>query len=227
MTGSLSDIIARLWTVLPKRWFAEEAPNISAILRVIATPWVWLYDLASYVGNQTRLGTASDNWLDFFSFDFFGDELSRKPTESDQRYRARIQAALLREAATRSAVSAGLEALVGSKPIIFEPGNCFDTGCYGAQSAGPAIAGTGLAYGAAGGWGSLAMAQQFFITVTRPPSAGISMLAGYGTPAGGYGEGLISYVDLALLPGHVSDQEIESILCSLLPVNAIAWLRIS
>ena len=53
------------------------------------------------------------------------------------------------------------------------------------------------------------------------------MLSGYGTSGGGYGEGAISYVDLSLLPGHVTDQDIQSMLCSLLPVNAIAWLRIS
>ena len=51
--------------------------------------------------------------------------------------------ALLREAATRSAVSAGLEALLGSPPIIFEPASCMDAGSYGMQSPGPAIAGTG------------------------------------------------------------------------------------
>jgi hypothetical protein len=227
MTGSLSDIISRLWAVLPKRWFAEQTPNLSAILRSIATPWAWLYSVTSYVICQTRLSTATDIWLDFISFDFFGTKLGRKGNESDLNYRTRIQAALLRETATRPAVSAGLEALVGSKPIIFEPANCMDTGSYGMYSPGPAIAGTGLAYGAAGGWGSLGLPLQFFITTIRPPSAGINMLAGYGTPAGGYGEGAISYIDLALLPGHLSDQDIQSTLCSLLPVNAIAWLRIS
>ncbi len=227
MTGSRSDIISRLWAVLPKRWFAEQAPNLSAILCSIATPWAWLYEMTNYVRCQARLGTATDTWLDFISSDYFGDDLNRKIDESDQGYRARIQAALLREAATRSAVSAGLEALVGTPPIIFEPANCMDTGSYGAQSPGPAIAGTGLAYGVAGGWGNLTMPQQFFITTARPPSAGVGMLAGYGDSAGGYGDGVISYIDLALLPGHVSDQEIQSTLCSLLPVNAIAWLRIS
>ena len=56
MTGSLSDIISRLWAVLPKRWFAEETPNLSAILRSIATPWAWLYSVMNYVIGQTRLG---------------------------------------------------------------------------------------------------------------------------------------------------------------------------
>ena len=52
------------------------------------------------------------------------------------------------------------------------------------------------------------------------------MLAGYGSPSGGFGNGATSYIDLALLPGYVTDIDIQSTLASLLPVNAIAWLRI-
>jgi hypothetical protein len=37
---------------------------------------------------------------------------------------------------------------------------------------------------------------------------------------------MASYVDLTLLPGTVTDQDIQSTLCSLLPLNALAWLRI-
>jgi hypothetical protein len=227
MIGSVPDIINRLMAVLPKRWFAEQTPNLTSILRSIATPWAWLYGVTNYVILQTRISTATDSWLDFVSLDYFGDKLNRRADESDSNYRKRISAALLREAATRSAVSAGLEALVGSKPTIFEPAKPMDTGSYGPQSLGSATNGTGLAYGVTGGWGSLDLPLQMFITTVRPPSAGISMLAGYGTPAGGYGEGMISYIDLELLPGHVSDQDIRSTLCSLLPINAIAWLRIS
>ena len=176
---------------------------------------------------QTRVSTATDIWLDLISYDFFGDVLIRKLNESDLSYRVRVKAALLREAATRSAVSAGLEALVGSQPLIFEPANCMDTGSYGMLSESSTMPGTGLAYGQAGGWGNLQLPLQFFITVARPPTPGVGMLAGYGTPNGGYCEGMISYVDLSLLPGDVTDQDIQSTLCGLLPLNAVAWLRIS
>jgi hypothetical protein len=226
MTGSLADIVSRLWVVLPKRWFAERSPNLSAILQSLATPWAWLYQLITYVTSQTRVATATDTWLDLISYDFFGDVLLRKANESDFNYRARVKAALLREAVTRLAVSAGLESLVGSQPLIFEPANCMDTGSYGMLSESPATPGTGLAYGLAGGWGNLELPLQFFITVARPPTPGVSLLAGYGTPNGSYCEGAISYVDLALLPGNVTDQDIQSTLCGLLPVNAVAWLRI-
>ena len=227
MTGDLSDVVSRLQAVLPKRWFAEQSPNLSALLQGIATPWTWLYDLISYTISQTRLGTATDSWLDMISVDFFGPAITRKPNESDLSFRERIQAALLREAATRSAVSSGIERLLGTQPFIFEPANCMDTGSYGTLSPSSDTPGTGLAYGCAGGWGSLALPLQFFVTATRPPTSGVNMLAGYGTPNGGYGEGVISYVDLSLLPGHVTDQDVQSTLCSLLPVNAVAWLRIN
>ncbi len=226
MTGDLTDVVSRLRAVLPKRWFAEQSPNLSAILQCIATPWVWLYSLITYVICQTRLSTATDNWLDLISFDFFGNMVSRKPSESDANFRSRIQAALLREAATRTAVISGLGALLGSPPTIFEPANCMDTGSYGALIQNSNSSGIGLAYGTAGGWGSLELPLQFFVTATRRPTSGVGMLAGYSTPNAGYGEGAISYIDLSILPGNVTDQDTQSTLFSLLPVNAIAWLRI-
>ena len=54
MTGSLADMVSRLWAVLPKRWFAEQSPNLSAILQSLATPWAWLHDMITYVIIQTR-----------------------------------------------------------------------------------------------------------------------------------------------------------------------------
>jgi hypothetical protein len=226
MKGDLADFVWRLRTVLPKRWFAEQSPNLAAILTSIATPWVWLYGLITYVVTQTRLATATDDWLDLISNDYFGHTLKRKTNEADFSFRRRIQAALLREAATRSAVCAGLESLIGTQPIIFEPANCADTGAYGGSAEASNMPGTGMAYGQAGGWGSLLLPLQFFVTAARPPTPGLGMLAGYGTSNGGYGVGTISYVDLSLLPGHVSDADIQATLCSLLPVNAVAWLRI-
>jgi len=226
MIGDLTDIVGRLSVVLPKRWFAERSPNLSAVLTSIATPWAWFYALVTYVICQTRLNTATDDWLDLISYDYFGTELTRRSNEPDLIFRARIQAALLWEAATRSAVSLGLTLLTGSEPTIFEPANCMDTGSYGSQAAVTAGAGTGLAYGQAGGWGSLSLPLQFFVTVVRPPTPVVRMLAGYGTPNGSYGGGVISYIDLALLPGEVADQDIQATLCRLLPANAVAWLRI-
>ena len=210
MTGDLDDIIYRLRSVLPHRWFSETSPNLNAVLSSIATPWVWLYGLISYVISQTRLASATDDWLDLIAADYFGSGLIRKPGEGDASYRSRIQAALVREAATRSAVSEGLTDLIGRQPSIFEPANCMDTGCYGASGLSSPIPGTGMAYGQAGGWGSLDLPFQFFITCERSPTPGVGLLAGYSTLNGGYGQGQISYIDLALLPGHVTDTDIRT-----------------
>jgi hypothetical protein len=226
MTGDIFDFVSRLRAVLPKRWFAEQSPNLEALLGGISTPWVWLYNLITYVVLQARLSTATVNWLDLIAHDYFGSGLRRKISESDFAYRARIQRALLLEAATRSAVVAGLENLTGTRPTIFEPANCIDTGSYGSLTTATEMIGTGTAYGQAGGWGSLQLPLQFFITATCPPTPGIGMLGGYGTPVGGYGEGSVSYIDLSLLPGQVTNADIATTLCGLLPVNAVAWLRI-
>lgn len=227
MVGDLADIVSRLRMVLPKGWFADDSPNLSALLQGIATPWVWLNSLVTYVIAQTRIGTATDSWLDLIAFDYFGNGIARKSGESDLNFRTRIKAALLCEAATRSAISAGLETLIGSAPSIFEPANCMDTGGYGTSTIDSSTIPNGFAYGHTGGWGNLTLPLQFFVTVTRPPTSGVSMLAGYGTPNGAYGEGTISYIDLALLPGNVTDQDIQMTLSNLLPVNAVAWLRIN
>ena len=226
MVGDLSDFVSRLRTVLPKRWFAEQSPNLESLLSSIATPWVWLYSLIAYVITQTRLATATDGWLDLIAFDYFGRNLVRGMGETDFAYRGRVQVALLQEAATRSAVEAGLQDLIGTQSAIFEPANCMDTGSYGTATTGTNTLDTGMAYGQAGGWGSLQLPLQFFVTVTRPATPGVGLLAGYGTPNGGYGEGAISYIDLSLLPGNVADADIRATLCRLLPINAVAWLRI-
>jgi len=133
---------------------------------------------------------------------------------------------LLRDAATRSAINAGILDLCGSEPWIFEPARCSDTGAYGTSGGGADIPYTGLAYGVTGGWGNLNLPLQFFVSIKRPAAPGVAMLAGYGTSAGAYGNGSISYVNVSGLPGRISDDDIRSTLLSLLPLNAVAWLQI-
>jgi len=222
MVGDLADIVARLRKALPARWFADDSPNLVGLLNGIGSGWVWLYERVQYVVRQTRLLTATEDWLDLIANDYFGSTLARRPAEADGAFRARIQQALLCEAATRGAVSRGLKALTGTAPVIFEPGRCGDTGGYGSSIQ----AASSLAYGLAGGWGSLGLPYQFFVTVQRPPASGASGVAGYGDPAGGFGNGAVSYVDLYNMPGQVTDEDIEAALCRLMPINAIAWLRI-
>ena len=226
MLGDVPDLVLRLTSVLPKRWFGKQTPNLLALLGSLATPWAWLYSLIGYVKAQNRIGTASDEWLDLAANDYFGSSLTRDINESDLQFRGRILAAMLPASGTRSAVTAGLLRLTGTAAAIFEPANCLDTGSYSGLGLAANMTGSGMAYGQAGGWGSLDLPYQFFVTATRPPTPGIGMLAGYGCPTGGYGVGEISYVNLALLPGSVTDADIQGTLRDLLPVNAVAWLRI-
>ena len=226
MVGDLSNFLFRLKTVLPKRWFGEESPNLDAVLTALATSWVWVYNLLTYVAQQARIGTASDTWLDLAAVDYLGQNFIRKAGEADTFFRARIKQALLRDAATRSAVAAGMLDLCGSEPRIIEPARASDTGAYGTLVGGADCPCYGMAYGETGGWGNLGLPLQFFISVKRPAAPGVAMLAGYGIATGAYGAGSIAYVDLSGLPGEVTDDDIRSTLLSLLPVNATAWLQL-
>ncbi|HQT78265.1 MAG: hypothetical protein B7Z80_14205 [Rhodospirillales bacterium 20-64-7] len=227
MLGDIADIAGRLRAVIPKGWFADQAPNLNALLAALATPWTWLYGLISYVITQSRLLSATDSWLDLFALDYFGSGLARRPGEPDFAFRDRIRRTLFQEAATRPALVSGLTDLTGSAPRLFEPARCADTGAYGSLKTALTGSAPPVAYGQAGGWGSLALPYQLFITVTRPATPGISNLSGYGCTFGGYGVGQLGYVDLAELPGSISDGEIEWQVRRLLPVNATAWLRIT
>ena len=227
MVGDQADFVTRILAVLPKRWFGDNSPRLSALVNALAIPWVFLYDLLQYVKAQSRISTATDDWLSLVALDFFGRELARIEDEGDGAYRIRIENALLQTAASRGAVASGLANLSGTIPTIFEPSACHDTGGYGGLSGTAGGTMCGLAYGATGGWGNLSMPGQFFITVTRGVSVGLSRVGGYGVGMGGYGHGSYSYINLLEIPGRVTDQDIQRALVRLLPVNATAWLRIN
>ncbi len=212
MTGDLPDIIARLKAVLPSRWFPDNTPTLDAVLNGLAAAWSTLHALLATVQAQTRLATATGSFLDGVSADFFGSRLRRRSREPDPAFRDRLRRELLRDRTTRSAVTAMLSDLTGRAPVIFEPARTTDTGGYNSTS---------LAYGAAGGWGSLALPFQCFITAYRPHGSGIATIAGYGTP------GPLARANLAMVEGQVTDADIMTAITSVLPTAAIAWTRIT
>lgn len=184
-TGDTSDMVARLRAVLPARWFPTPsslagAASTSPILDGVLTGIGWAYAnvsaLISYVLLQTRIATATDIWLDIASQDYLDDTLPRNSGESDAAYSIRIRAALLPQRVTRAAMRNVLTNLTGRAPVIFEPWNTGDTGAYGT---GEAAVWSGMAYGAAGGWGSLDLPAQVFITAFRQIEGGIANVAGY------------------------------------------------
>ena len=228
MTGDASDMLARLKTVLPSRWFADDSPNLNGVLAGLASGWAWIYSTLAYATTQTRISTATSFWLEVIAGDFFAHRLNRRVGQSDTAFRLRITRELLRERGTRFAIIAALTDLTGRMPYIFEPSRVTDTGAYGNRTG----AGGGLAWGLAGGWGSLNLPFQCFITAYRPAGSGIASVSGWGGRAsmsaiGGYGSGSIKYASLDMVQGHVTDADIYGAVADVMPVASIGWTQIS
>lgn len=227
MTGDTLDMLARLKSALPTRWFADESPILDGTLTGLASGWAWVSSLLTYVRAQTRIATATAVWLDIIAKDFFGPRVFRRPGEMDEVLRLRIQRELVRERGTRVAVTSVLKDLTGRVPRVFEPARPADTGGYGSMTG----AGGGVGWGVAGGWGSLALPFQCFVTAFRPRGSGIAFVAGWGglsnVPGGGaYGAGAIEYASLAMVQGQISDADIRRAITEVLPATAIAWVSI-
>ena len=217
MIGDTQDMLARLKATLPTRWFADVTPVLDGILSGLASVWAGLYAALAYTRLQTRLATASDSFLDTLSQDYLGRSLPRRATEPDTAFRIRIQRELLRERGTRGAVLSVLTDLTGRRPVVFEPARPTDTGAW----CGP------LGYGLAGGWGSLALPFQCFVTAYRSTGSGIAGVAGYSVGQAGYGIGALEYAGLSMLTGQITDTDISNAVASVMPVSAIAWTRIT
>jgi len=223
MIGDPEDMRARLKSVLPARWFSDQSPVLDGILAGLAAGWAGSYVLLQYAKSQTRIASATGIWLDVIAKDFFGQRLQRRTGQSDDAFRPRIQRELFRERGTRAAISSVLRDLTGRTPVIFEPARSADTGGYASKAA-PT---SGLAYGRAGGWGSLLLPFQCFVTAYRPVGSGIALVNGWGAPAGGFGMGTIEYASLSLVQGQVTDDDIHAAIASVLPAATVAWTQIS
>lgn len=223
MIGDQRDIVSRLMAVLPTRWFPDEAPVLTGLLKGLASSWSWAYDLSQYVKAQARISTATGIWLDIIAQDFFGTRLTRLGMQSDDGFRNRIQRELFRERGTRAAVVSALEDCTGRIPIVFEPSRTTDTGGYSSLAG----AGGGVAYGASGGWGSLQLPFQCFVTAFRPRGSGIAVVSGWGATTGAYCIGAIEYASLSMVQGQVTDADIYAAVAGVLPVASIGWVSIT
>ena len=223
MTGDIQDFVLRLRSVLPTRWFPDDSPILGSVLTGLASCWSGIYDVLTYVKAQARISTATDAWLDVIAYDYFGPSGLRRNNQTDSAFRRHIQAELLRERGTRQALGSVLQDLTGRSPMIFEPANPMDTGGYGAVHG----AGGGLAYGSVGGWGSLNLPFQAFVTAYRPMGVGIATVSGWGGVTGGYCRGAIEYASLNMIVGQVTDQDVNRAMASVSPVAVICWTRIS
>jgi hypothetical protein len=223
MTGDQQDMVSRLKAVLPLRWFPDDTPVLDSLLNGLAWGWASVYSLVHYARTQARISTAQGTWLDIAAADYFGDQARRRTDESDAQFRTEIMHDLVRDHGTRSSVVQILLDLTGQAPVIFEPAYPLDTGGY----AGTSGVGGGVAYGVAGGWGSLQLPFQFFVTAYRPIGSGIALVAGWNSGLGGYGVGAIEYADLSMIQGQITDDDINAGIASVLPVAVIGWTRIT
>ena len=146
----------RLRLTLPEGWFADDAPLLAGLFAGLGAAWAGLYSLLAQVRVQSRLATVTEGFLDLASVDFFGGRLSRRAGEVDAALRGRLLAAMRRERGTRQGVI-DAAAAAGYSAVVFEPARPLDTGAYGVAA--------GLAWGVAGGWGSLTMPLESFVTV--------------------------------------------------------------
>lgn len=181
--GDQADFVSRLQLALPLRWFPDDAPVLGGTLSGLAAAWAVVWNNLQFVIAQTRIATATGEWLDAAAQDFFAGRILRYAGQSDAAFRTRILAELLRPRGTRSALQQALQELVGQAPGLFEPTNLRDTGAYGTGSvsrglfyavpAAPALAVSASAAGP-GGYGNAGLALQVLIT-TPPPEDGVDI----------------------------------------------------
>lgn len=225
MIGDSDDIAARMERAEPASWFPPAAsPVRDAVHGAAGYCGSLVYGLVQFARRQVRITTAEGGWLDFAAFDFFGRALRRWRNESDTQYRARVKRELFRERGTRAALIAVLTDMTGRAPVVFEPANPSDAGGYGTAGM---SAGTGLAYGLAGGYGSLALPYQCFVTAFRPVGVGIGGVNGYGGGLGGYGVGAQELASLDMMGEQVTDETIFDAVARTMPAATIAWTRIT
>ncbi len=215
-TGDSNDILARVKATIPFYWFAYIAPLRDAVLGGLADAAAWCYAWITYAKAQARIATSTGPFLDLIALDYTGRYLQRNGA-SDPVFLAKIKATILQERVTRAGMISALTTLTGTAPKIFEPWNTNDTGGYGTGH---------LAYGQAGGYGSMQLPAQVFITVTRGAPSGIPNVGGYGNPLGGYGIGAIEYAGPQIEQSGITDQDIYDTIVATKPTGTIAWTKI-
>ena len=192
-------------------------------MNCLSAGWVGLFGLLNYTQMQTRIRTTFNGWLDLTARDFFNHRIVRRQRETDNSFRGRIFTELLRDRCTRAAVYDLLLDLTGRPPIIFEPTNPQDTGCYGSHGS----PGTGgAAYGMSGGWGNLNLPFQAFVRAFRAETPGIAMVNGWGGDIGGFGTGLSAYIDLDMNSSQADDAELYQRVSDISPAITMVWMSI-
>jgi hypothetical protein len=125
--GDEADVTGRVLSTIPADWFPPSSidssvtPIRDAIASGAGAVFSWIYSLIGYTRLQTRIGTATDGFLDIISQDFYGGTLPRLKSESDDTFRQRILGNLFLAANTRTAIANALAAVTGYPVRIIEP----------------------------------------------------------------------------------------------------------
>lgn len=254
-SGDQSDIFGRLRNgpILAPWWGAGETPVLDTVLDGCAGVMAWCYALIAFAKAQTRLGTASGAWLDIAAWDYLGARFLRRQTETDDSFRPRVIAEILRPRSTRAAIVGMLVDLTGRQPDIFEPWNPGDCGAYDVGTlayAGSDFAASPSGWDAAQGgwdsgsfallepggvsgsspgagcWGDLGLRNQIFITARRPPGQGLPNVAGFDAAGGGYNVGALELIDMSQVQGQVTDAEIYARIAQTVAAGTTAWTAI-
>lgn len=223
MIGDQANILGRLKSALPSRWFTGATPILDALLNGSAAIFAQVYLLYAYAVLQSRIKTSTEAWLDLVSGDYFGTGLPRLTGESDTTFRTRILANLFVHRTTRPAMASILTALTGHAPKIFEPMNPNDTGAL--RSVSP------LGYCGVARCGSLGTPFNIFITVyrdatTTTPSLGAAFIrapqwSAMAAPLShGYTGSLSGGVSL------ISNAAIYAAIMATKPAGSIVWVAI-
>jgi len=86
----------------------------------------------------------------------------------------------------------------------------------------------GMAYGMAGGYGSLGMAYQALVNAYLPTQAGIPLVAGYGVPTGAYNTASrAEYSSIANAQESVALAAIYTAVDSVRPAGTVIWVGTS
>lgn len=102
-------------------WFGSENPVLTALLHGFGSVSNFIYYSLFFLNNQTRITSATEEFLDLYAQDYFGTFLQRCPDESDIVFRQRILNTLFAPRVTRQAMIDILTNLTGRVPVIYEP----------------------------------------------------------------------------------------------------------
>lgn len=126
--SDVEKLTAQLIELVPPSWTSVEAKKRGGVFWTLMAAIATIYSLVNIVIKQVkaqfRLATAAGVFLDAYSQDYFGTgterALPRGLGETDDSFRARIRAEILRVKATKPGIRRAVAEVTGAAPIIVE-----------------------------------------------------------------------------------------------------------